>query len=175
VVLGAVSAYVVTRSSGQPQVSADVLPVVASAAQTAVYVDCSKIDAVAFDPHNPCQTFVLPHSDHFTSAAAFLDAEARQLRAVGWGHPRIAPPVDYDGGGEMANLGDSWFAPGHKACLYLATVQAGVAAEARVLFPYDPYNQPQGVLDFYRTAKSAKPSQTLWARLRSPKTEVGAC
>lgn len=31
--------------------------------------------------------------------------------------------------------------------------------------PYDPYNQPSGVLDFYRRAKAAELNPTLWVRL----------
>lgn len=167
-VVGAVIAYLGTRSPDQARVSAGVLPVTAAAHRTVVYVDCSKIGAVTYDPQNPCQTFVLLQSDHFRSAGAFLDAEARQLRDAGWRHPSRPPPVDYDSGeGAMATLTESWVAPRRQGCAYVATAQTGIAAEAKGLFPYDPYNQPQGVLDFYRKAKAAKAGETLWARLRA--------
>ena len=54
----------------------------------------------------------------------------------------------------------------HHGCAYVATDQAGVPAEARTLFPYVPYNQPRGVLDFYRKARAANASHTLWVRLQ---------
>jgi hypothetical protein len=126
--------------------------------EAAVYVDCSKINSVAYFPDNPCQTFLLLQSDHFTSAVEFLGAEMRQMSLSGWHH--TAPqPVDYDGAaGGTATLSQSWVSPDHRACAYVATDRIGVAAEARELFPYDPHNQPQGVLDFYRTGRSPPPA-----------------
>jgi hypothetical protein len=82
---GATIIYLATRSTDQAQVSANVLPVVLTAREAATYGDCSKINAVTYDPHNPCQTFVLLQSSHFQSAAAFLTAETRQLRLAGAG------------------------------------------------------------------------------------------
>jgi hypothetical protein len=165
---GAAVAYAVTRSSDQPEVSAEVLPVVSPAHETNVYVDCSKINSVAYFPDNPCQTFLLVQSDHFGSASELLTAESRQLSRSGWRHSSLQL-VDYDGvTGGMATLSQSWVSPDHRACAYVTTDRVGVAAEGRELFPYDQYNQPHGVLDFYRTAKAANPSQTLWVRLRPP-------
>jgi hypothetical protein len=124
-------------------------------------------DAVSYDPRNPCQTFVLLHSNRFNSAGAFLDAEARQLRTAGWRHPSTSLPVDYDNGfAGMATGSESWVGPGHRACAYVTIAKTGIAAEAKGLFPYDPYNQPHRVLDFYREAKAANASQTLWVRLQ---------
>ncbi|MEI4920520.1 hypothetical protein Q8G81_33710, partial [Klebsiella pneumoniae] len=60
--------YLVTRSSGQLEVGADVLPMVPAAQQAAVYFDCSKPNVVAYFPDNPCQTFVLLESQRFGSA-----------------------------------------------------------------------------------------------------------
>jgi hypothetical protein len=163
---GATIIYVATQSPDQAQVSADVLPVVPTARQAATYVDCSKVNAVIYDPHNPCQTFLLLHSSHFRSAAAFLNAEGRQLRAAGWRHTTTPMPIDRDAFGGNATLNESWVAPQHRACAYVATGTAGVTAEARLLLPYDPYDVPHGVLTFYLKGKAANPSQTLWARLQ---------
>lgn len=171
---GAGVAYAVTRGSDQPQVDAGVLPVVSPAQETNVYVDCSKINNVAYFPDNPCETFVLVESGHFGSASALLTAEMRELTRSGWRHsaPQL---VDYDGAAAgMATLGQSWVSADGRACAYIATDRVGVAAEARELFPYDPYNQPQGVLDFYRAAKAANPNASLWVRLR-PRNPGGRC
>jgi hypothetical protein len=156
--------YFATRSSGQPRVSADALPLVAKAHRAATYVDCSQINAITFDPHNPCQTFVLLESNRFTSASALLDAEAHRLNASGW-HHSAPQPVDYNQGDAMASPGESWVAADRHACAYVATDRVGAAAEAKGLFPYDPYNQPRGVLDFYRKATAAQRSPNLWVRL----------
>jgi hypothetical protein len=149
-------------------VDAGALPVVVTGHQATVYVDCSKVNGVAYFPDNPCETFVLLKSSHFGSAAAFWVAETRQLRLSGWRHsaPQL---VDYNGAyGGMANLRDSWVAPSHRACAYVTTDRKGVAAEAKELFPYDPYDNPHGVYVFYRTAKRARSDETLWVRLRPP-------
>ena len=68
----------------------------------------------------------------------------------------------------MAAGNESWHAPDRGPCAYVARVQAGVLAEARGLFPYDPYNQTRAVLDFYRAAERAAPSRSLWVRLGPP-------
>ena len=165
---GAGVAYAVTRGSDQPEVSAHVLPVVSPAHETNVYVDCSKINSVAYFPDNPCQTFFVVQSNHFGSALELLTAESRQLSRSGWRHGS-AQLVDYDGAtGGMVTISQSWVSPNHRGCAYITTDRAGVAAEARELFPYDPSNQPHGVLDFYRTAKAANPNHALSVRLRPP-------
>lgn len=173
VVVGATIAYFATRGSGQPQVSANVLPQLDGSTLLAVYVDCSKISAVAYFADNPCQTFVLLKDNRFQSAADLLAAEARHLTDAGW-HHSAPQPTDYDQGEALARPSESWVAPDRRACAYVTTVAAGIATEARGLFPYDPYNQPDGVLAFYRGATAAKADQTLWVRLRPP-NQGGHC
>jgi hypothetical protein len=166
--------YFVTRSSDQARVGADGLPTVAEAQQAAAYVDCSKISSIAYFSNNPCQTFVLLESDHFSSAEEFLAAESRQLMAKGWRHSD-PQPVDFDGGhGGLASPSQSWGAPANRVCAYVATARGGVAAETREIFPQDPYDVPQGVYDFYWTAKAASTRQALWVRLRPPNDD-GRC
>lgn len=176
-IVGGLIAYLLLRpSSDQAQASADALPIVAHARRSAIYVDCSKVNSLAYFEHNPCETFVLLRSDRFGSQAALLAAESDRLRAAGWLHPKIAPPIDYNVGDATASLDDSWFAPQHKACAYVATDQAAVAAEGRQLLPFDPYDNPRGMLDFYRTAEAARSDVTLWVRLRPPVMfQPGAC
>jgi hypothetical protein len=165
VVAGAAIAYLIISSPKQPEVNADVLPVVPTAREAAGYVDCSKINSVAYFADNPCQTFVLVTSDEFRSAMELLDAEVRHLGVVGWRHSD-AQPVDDDGAtGGMATVSQSWVAPDRRACAYVTTDAMGVAEEARELFPYDPYNQPPGVLTFYRHARSVRARPVLWVRL----------
>jgi hypothetical protein len=166
VAAAAVLTYTLSRTSGQAQVSADSLPVVAGAHRVAAFTDCSKVNSLAYFEDNPCETFVLLRGGQFTTQAAFLAAEARQLVASGWQHPTIAPPIDYNVGGAMAAVENSWFAPKHAACGYVATDQAAVAAEASELIPFDRYDNPRGMLAFYRTAKAAQSENTLWVRLR---------
>ena len=164
---GVAVTYAVTRSD-QPEVDADVLPVVDTASQAASFVDCSKTNSLAYFSDNPCETFLLLRSNHFGSAAKLLAAETRRLAVASWGHS--APQeVDYDGGADgMAALGESWVSPDHHACAYVTTVGRGVAAERREIFPWDPYNWPHGVLDFYRHASAIKNQPALWVRLRPP-------
>jgi hypothetical protein len=167
-VAGAGAAFAIHRGPDQAEVSADALPVVATAHKAGVYVDCSKVDSVAYFADNPCQTFVLLTSKHFRSAVEFWAAETRAMRISGWRHsaPQL---VDYDGANsDMASLSESWVSPAHRACAYVATGRKGVVTEAQALFPYDPYDIPHGVYVFYRTARAAKPSETLWVRLRPP-------
>jgi hypothetical protein len=166
--------YLVTRSSDPREVSPDVLPTVPTAQQAAVYVDCSKPNAVAYFSDNPCQTFVLLESKHFPSASEFLAAESHHMMVSGWRHS-VPQLVDYDGiAFGMASAEDSWVAPANQACAYVATGQTGVAAETNEIFPRDPYDVPQGVYDFYRKAKAANSSETLWVRLRPLNTD-GHC
>jgi hypothetical protein len=168
VVAGAAAAFAATRGPDQPEVSVDALPEVTTANQAAVYVDCSKINGLAYFSDNPCQTFLLLQSSHFSSAAAFWDAEQRQMRRSGWRHS-AAQLVDYDGAhGGMAGDSESWVSPAHDVCAYVTTRQHGVAAETRELFPYDPYDVPHGVYGFYRTARATTSGEALWVRLRPP-------
>jgi hypothetical protein len=149
-------------------VSADLLPVLRSAHKIAAYLDCSKVGAVAYDEHRPCQTFLLLESDQLASSRALLSAEVALLQSRGWRHPAAPVFVDMDGNGGHAAIGESWAAPGRQACVYLTTGAVGVRAETGEIFPYDPYNTPHGVLAFYRTAKvsAAAGQPTLWVRLQ---------
>jgi hypothetical protein len=127
-----------------------------------------KIDSVAYFADNPCQTFVLLESKRFVSAREFWTAQTRGMRTSGWRHS-ARQLVDYDGAKSgMASLSESWVAPDHLACAYVTTDGKGVAAETHALFPYDPYDIPHGLYVFYRKAKAAKRSETLWVRLRPP-------
>lgn len=164
-----IAIYLAVRPPAQARVSVDALPVVRGAHVMASYLDCSKISSVAYFADNPCETFVLLAGDHFRSDTALLSAQTRRMGAVGWRNS--APqPTDFDGAGPMASVNASWAAPGDRACAYLATARDGAAAEAKGLFPYDPYNQPRGVLDFYRKATAADGTAALWVRLRPPNT-----
>jgi hypothetical protein len=166
--VGGIAGFALARGSSQPEVSVNALPTAATVRETAIYVDCSKVNSVAYFSDNPCQTFVLLTSRRFGSATRFLTAETRHMTRSGWRHS-AAQLVDYDGANSgMASRTESWVAPGHRACAYVATDQDGVAAEAKALSPYDPYDIPHGVYVFYRKAKAANPRQTLWVRLRPP-------
>jgi hypothetical protein len=159
-VAAAAAAVLLTRGRDQAQVSADALPMVATTHEADIYVDCSKINGVAYFPDNPCETFVLLESQHFGSAEEFWTAETRQLRVSGWHHssPQL---VDYDGqAAGMASPSESWVAPTQRACAYVTTVQKGVAAEKREIFPRDPNDIPHGVYDLYQRASAARPNQT---------------
>jgi hypothetical protein len=164
-----VAVYFAVRPPAQPRVGVGVLPLVHGARVPDSYLDCSKISSVAYFADNPCETFVLLVGDHFRYATGLLSAQTGRMSAAGWRNS--APqPVDFDGVGSMASVNDRWAAPGDRACAYVATVRDGVAAEVKGLFPYDPYNQPHGVLDFYRNASAAQHSAALWIRLRPPNT-----
>ncbi len=172
--VGAGFAFAASRGSDQPEVGADVLPVVALAHRADVYGDCSKVNGVAYFSENPCQTFVLIESDHFGSALEFWEAETRVLRMAGWRHsaPQL---VDYDGSNDgMARRNESWVLRAQRACAYVATDRMGVVAERPSLFPYDPYDIPHGLYVFYRRAKAVTRGQTLWVRLRPQIREVAA-
>jgi hypothetical protein len=166
----------VSRHSGAAEVSAGVLPVVAGADQVSAFTDCSKVNSLAYFANNPCETFVLLRDDRFATQAAFLAAEQHRLTAAGWRHPTIAPPIDYNTGEAMAPIAASWVAPKHAACAYVATDRAAVTAEGSELLPFDYYDDPEGLLGFYRTAKAAQSHRTLWVRLRPHfMVEPGAC
>jgi hypothetical protein len=172
VVIAGIVGYLLTRPPGQARVNPNLLPTTSTAHRAATYLDCSKINAVTYDPHNPCQTFLLLETGRFRSPASFLEAEAGRLRAAGWRHATEPIPVDPDNGSGSGSLSESWVAPGHRACAYVTTVRRGLATEAQGLFPYDPYNQPRGVLDFYRKAKADDGAVALWVRLEPP---AGKC
>ena len=166
--------FAVSRGAHQPKVAADALPLVAAAHRADVYVDCSKINSVTYDTHNPCETFVLLGSKHFGSATKFWAAETQAMKLAGWHHsaPQV---VDYDGTDSgMASRRESWVSPRHRACAYVTTDARGVAAEKRALFPYDPNDNPHGVYVFYRRAKKAQRTEALWVRLRPPNAD-GRC
>lgn len=162
-----VGTYLALRSE-QAEVGAGVLPLVPGGRAVLTFVDCSKVNSLAYFAHNPCETFVLVRGQHFRSATGLLSAEAATLRAAGWRHPGIEPPIDYDVGDAMAPLQDSWYSPDGRACAYIATDHAAVAAEGRELIPFDRYDNPAGMLSFYRAADSAQGGQNLWVRLRPP-------
>jgi hypothetical protein len=167
VVAGAAVAYAVTRS-GQPEVGAGALPTIRTVTRAASFVDCSKTNSLAYFSDNPCETFVLLRSNRFSSAAELLAAETRRLSSAGWRHS--APQeVDYDGGADgLAARDESWVSPDRQACAYITTVRRGVAAEKREIFPWDPYNWPRGIRDFFRRADAIKSRPALWVRLRPP-------
>jgi hypothetical protein len=157
-----------SRRGTQPQVHIDALPLVATAGVSTSFVDCSKIDAVTYSPDNPCQTFVLLTSEHFSSASAFWTAETRAMKIAGWRHSARQPP-DYDGAyRRLASRRQSWVAPAQRACAYITTDRAGVAAEEHALFQYDPNDNPRGLYVYYHRAKAAARNVTLWVRLRPP-------
>lgn len=159
-------AFLIGRPAQQPEVSADVLPLASTLRRAAIFIDCSKTNSFAYFPDNPCQTFVLLKSREFASAEGVLATEARHLKVSGW-HHSAAQPVDYDGAaGAMAALSQSWVAPDRRTCAYVATDAIGTAAEGHDLFPYDPHNQPYGVLAFYRRAQADRSELALWIRLR---------
>jgi hypothetical protein len=172
-VTGSAAAFSATRRSGQPQVSADALPLMATAHVSTVYVDCSKVNAVAYFNDNPCETFLLLAGTRYRSASAFWNAETHRLRVAGWRHS-AAQAVDYDVGDGMATRNQSWVSRDGHACAYIATVTRGAGAEAPAIFPADPYDIPSGVYAFYRKARTANPTDTLWVRLRSPNRD-GRC
>ena len=123
----------VTRSSDhQPRVSADLLPIAGGARSVDRFVDCSKVNSLAYFAHNPCETFVLVRGLDSGSATVLLRSEAATLRDDGWVHPALRPEADYDDvSSGTAPLQDSWVAPGSKACAYVATAKAGVRAEGK--------------------------------------------
>jgi hypothetical protein len=113
---------------------------------------------------------VLIRSGQSASSCALLAAEDARLRAAGWRHATVPPPIDYDVvGNATAPLADSWFAPGHKACAYVATDHAAVTAEGKELIPFDSHDDPHGMLAFYDTAKAAASHEALWVRLHRRK------
>ncbi|MFZ0042096.1 MAG: hypothetical protein WAK93_12375 [Solirubrobacteraceae bacterium] len=171
VVLAGFVGYLFTRAPGQARVNPNLLPTTSSAHRAAAYLDCSKVNAVAYDPHNPCQTFLLLETSRFGSPALFLEAEAGRLRAAGWRHAAEPIPADANNGSGSGSLSESWVAPEHRACAYVTTVRRGLATEAQGLFPYDPYNQPPGVLDFYRKARAVDGAVALRVRLEPPAGE----
>jgi hypothetical protein len=135
VAAAAVAFYLVTRPSDhQPQVSVDLLPIADGARRIDTFVDCSKVNSLAYFTHNPCETFVLVRgsASGSGSAIALLRSEAATLRGDGWVHPTLRPVADYDDvSSAMAPLRDSWVAPGSNACAYVATARAGVLAEGK--------------------------------------------
>lgn len=175
VIAGGIIAYLETRPPGQLRVNAGVLPIVAGADRVATFVDCSKLDAITYIPENPCETFVLVADGRFPSAEGLLEAEARRLLSAGW-RQTPAQLVDYDAGSDAreqtARRGESWMAPDHGGCAYVATAESGSTLEGRFLLPYDPYDGPRGLLDFYRRAKAMSTYPSLWIRLRP---QFGKC
>jgi hypothetical protein len=165
VAVAALVIYLATRPPDQKSLQASVLPLAAQAKVGTSFMDCSKVNGLAYFDHWPCQTFVLVHSSHFGTAQALDSAEQARLGAAGWHYSARGPiPVDYDALGS-ANVPSSasWTGPGNSACAVILTDTAGAALEAEaILRPYDPYNQPQGLIAFYRVARGADRAETLW-------------
>jgi len=178
VAAAAAAFYFVTRPSDhQPQVSVDLLPIADGARRVDTFVDCSKVNSLAYFTHNPCETFVLVRGSASGSAKALLRSESATLRGDGWVHPTLRPMADYDDvSSAMAPLQDSWVAPGSKVCAYIATARSGVRAEGKQFLPFDHADDPAGLLTFYNAARAARSGDVLWVRLRSKQmTQPGAC
>jgi hypothetical protein len=168
VVVTAVVIYLATRPPDQKSLDASVFPLVAHATVGSSFMDCDKATAIGYLEHWPCETFVLVQSSHFGTAQAFDAAEQARLRAAGWHYSARGPiPVDYGAVGEAnAPSAASWTDPGNSACAVVLTDTAGIALESKaILRPYDPYNQPHGLISFYRLAGLADRADTLWVRL----------
>lgn len=173
VIVGAVVVYLETRPPGQGRVSASVLPIPVAAGVHSTYADCSKVNAVTYDPREPCQTFALVRGTRFASVEALYSAQLARLRETGW---RPAPDklfVDNHTGLVAAPRAASWTAPHHQACAVVLTVSSGIAAERKALFPYDPYDIPRGLYDFYRQAVAENPAPTLWVGLIPDADQIG--
>jgi len=168
--------HALLHTSDQAEVNAGALPIVDGAQQLATFTNCSRVNSLAYFAHNPCETFELLLDPRYGSQSALLNAEDHRLLAAGWLHPRIEPAVDYDVGTAMAPIADSWYSPDHKVCAYIATDRSGVAAERQGFFPFDGWDEPEGLLGFYRAARAAQSRRIVWVRLRPPvMTEPGAC
>lgn len=174
VAVAAAAVYFATRSPGQPQVSADALPLAADVHRVAAYVDCSHINALDFDPHTPCESFVLLEGNHFASAALLQNAETHELSGSGWRHS-ASQPVDYDDGGAMASPSERWILADRDVCAYVAGKdwRGGRGERSLPIRPLEPASRcsrflPQGQGSATRTRPvCADPS-----RLPSPKPRV---
>jgi hypothetical protein len=165
VIVAAALIYYLTRPPDQAQIDTAVLPVARTATTMRTFTDCSNVNSVTYDIHQPCQAFVLLRGTEPGSAPQLYRAEQGALRAAGW--HRSAHPLrfDNDTGNDYAPLSAGWAAPGHQACAMLLNVKAGVAAERVAIFPYNPYDIPPGLYRFYRFAQSADRARTLWVQL----------
>lgn len=170
---GTVGLYVETRSPDQGQVSVSVLPLAAGARIIRAYTDCSKVNSVTYEPHEPCQTFALVSSSHFASLHALYRAERSRLRDTGWQSAPTGLLVDNHTGNDMTSRAASWTAPHHQACAVVLTDAQAIPAERKALFPYDPYDILRGLYRYYRQAASANLTRTLWVGLIPDADQIG--
>jgi hypothetical protein len=177
VAAAAVAYYLATKSPTQPRDAADLLPIADGAQRVDTFVDCSKVNSVAYFRDNPCETFVLVRGRASSSAMALLGSEVATLHRAGWVHPALRPEADYDDvSSAPAPRRDSWVAPDANACAYVATVRAGIRAEGKGFLPFDHDDDPAGLLTFYDVARTFQGGAVLWVRLRPKQmTERGAC
>ena len=150
----------------QVRVPMSAFPVVNGAAVGSNFIACAPADSAAYNPHNPCQTFLLLQGEKFGSSAELLAVEARLLTREGWHH---APGVVVDGDSpnlQMATRAETWRSRRAAACAYVTTVRRGVAAETKSIFPKDPHDIPQGVYDFLADAVRAQQLPAIWVRLQ---------
>ena len=151
--------------TGQPQVPARTFPIPASAARTATFMDCSPVNAIRYDPQNPCETFVLVTGTRYRSSSDLLAVERSLLKRTGWRHPTAGTDVDGDSAtSPMAGRSETWIRVKANACAYVATVRRGVAAEKLSIFPDG--DAPHGVYDFFNTARRDANRAALWIRLQ---------
>lgn len=169
--------YLLRPSAAQPQPRTSVLPVAADGDRTARFLDCSKVNSLAYFANNPCETFLLIGASGSESVTELLRSQDAALLAAGWRHPILRPAADYDDTYSLkAPLAQSWFAPHSRACAYVTTVRSGIAAEGKRFLPFDYGDDPKGLLTFYRKAQAVQHRPVLWVRLRPPEmTEPGAC
>jgi hypothetical protein len=173
VIVGAVVAYLETRTPSQGRVSVSVLPLPGGARVESSYTDCSKVNSVTYDPHEPCQTFALDRDPRFASPQALYNAQLSRLHDVDWHVSPARLLVDNHTGLGYAPRSASWTAPRHQACAVVLTDLEGIAAERKALFPYDPYDIPGGLYRFYRRAQVADSTPTLWEAVIPDADQIG--
>jgi hypothetical protein len=169
----AVGLYLKSRPPGQGRVSVTVLPLPVGARVIHAYTDCSRINSVTYEPHEPCQTFALVSSAHFSTLRALYDAELSRLRNTGWRPAPSALLVDNHTGNDATSPAASWTEPHHQACAVVLTDSDAIAAERKAIFPYDPYDIPHGRYRFYRQATSENLTTTLWVGLIPDADQIG--
>jgi hypothetical protein len=147
--------FIENRAPGQREVDVGVLAITSAARIATSFVDCTKVNTVSYEAHQPCQDFVLLVDRRAGSLQAFYRSEEARLLGAGWRQTTRRLLLDNDTGTAPAPGGATWAAPRHRACADVITDAAGLAAERKAVFPYDPYDIPHGVYRFYREAKAA--------------------